>query len=96
MSGRLEDCRTGRKEEKGQLCAFRQCAHRRVAAGWEAKRKMLAIDGADARRLAILARSGRGKQEGIKGIRDDVEVIEWWLLMVKAIFGYVSLLCAAL
>ena len=36
MRGRLEDCRAGRKEEKGHRCALRQWAHRRVDKGWEA------------------------------------------------------------
>lgn len=56
MSGRFpEDCRRGRKEEKGHLCALRHCAQRngRVEEGWEAKRKMEEIEGAEVRRVAI-------------------------------------------
>lgn len=53
MRGRFEDCRTGRKDENGHLCAFKQCAHLRVDAGWEAKRKMVDIEGVVVRREAM-------------------------------------------
>ena len=59
IRGRLLDCRAGRKEEKGHLCALRQWAHRRVAAGWEAKRKMVLIDGPEVRMVAMFNVVGR-------------------------------------
>ena len=54
MSGLFEDCSAGRKEEKGHLCARRQCAHLRVAEGWEAKRKMVEMEGPAVRREAMM------------------------------------------
>jgi hypothetical protein len=51
----LEDCSRGLKEEKGHLCAFKQCVHRRVAAGCEENRKMVARDGAAVRRVAMMS-----------------------------------------
>ena len=53
MRGRFELCRAGRKEEKGHRCDLRQCAHRRVLAGCEAKRKMEVMGVAVARRVAM-------------------------------------------
>ena len=58
INGLFDDCRAGPKEEKGHRCARMQCAHRVLAVGWEAKRKMVETEGLADRRVAIL-------QEGV-------------------------------
>ena len=54
MRGRFDDCKAGRKEEKGHRCALRQWAHLLLEAGWEAKRKMEDMGVEVARKVAIL------------------------------------------
>lgn len=63
MSGLLDDCRIGRKEEKGQRWDLRQWAHLPVVilvAGWEAKRKIELMAGAEVRRVAMVGSAGYG------------------------------------
>lgn len=61
IKGRFEDCRAGRKEEKGHLCARRHRAQRRVAGGWEAKRKIVANEGPVVRRAAMVGYGERSR-----------------------------------
>ena len=61
INGRFDDCLTGLKEEKGQLCARRHRAQRLVAGGWEANLKIVANEGPVARRVAMLHGSERAQ-----------------------------------
>ena len=60
MRGGFEDWRRGRKEEKGHLCARRQCVHREgfvaLVIGWEAKRKIVCIEGPLVRRAVMISK----------------------------------------
>lgn len=71
ISGRLEDCWAGRKEEKEHLCARKQRVHLLVAAGWEAKRNIVAIEGPLVRRVAMMRRR-RWQRDDAAGIGDEV------------------------
>lgn len=56
IKGRFEDAALGLNDEKGHLCAFKQCAHLLDAAGCAVKRNMLEMAGPAVLRVVILGR----------------------------------------
>ena len=85
ISGRFDDCRAGRKEEKGHLCARRQCAHRLVAGGWEANRNIVANEGPVVRRVAMWKRIDPEQWQRVDvGWREDVSRDSVWFGSVRA------------